>query len=489
MKKQMLLFLAIELTASFANAESTPVPNDVVTINPSVSWGSWDGWGVSFAWWAKVFGDRKDVADMLYTTGTVNLEGQKLPGLGLTIARYNAGACSENEVDGRKMVVSKIITPFRQIEGFWLDGKSADPQSPNWDWRADANQRAMLLMARERGANRFELFSNSPMWWMCANNNPSGAAIKTADNLPSKNYEKFATYLATITAYAKAHWGIAFTSVEPFNEPISGWWFDNCKQEGAYFSQRSQQAFLPILRSELDRQGLKGTHIAASDETNYDQALKTWTSFNASTHSLVDQVNVHGYQGVKGPRAALYAAVVERDKKPLWNSEYGDKFADGLEMARCLNLDLAHLHPTAWCYWQALDGGNNGGWGLLGGDLVKKTIATANPKYFVLAQYTRHLRPGMTILESGAQNTVAAYDPTTHRLVLVAFNDGPAREATYDLSRFASARDPITRWLTEPLAATRYAPQPSLSLAGKTLKAVLPADSIQTFEIEGVSLR
>lgn len=62
------------------------------------------------------------------------------------------------------------------------NGKNPDPASASWDWNADANQRAMLLK-RERGADRFELFSNSPMWWMCANDNPSGAAKGSDDNL------------------------------------------------------------------------------------------------------------------------------------------------------------------------------------------------------------------------------------------------------------------------------------------------------------------
>ena len=34
----------------------------------------------------------------------------------------------------------------------------------------------MLRMAAARGANKLELFSNSPMWWMTASGNPSGVA-------------------------------------------------------------------------------------------------------------------------------------------------------------------------------------------------------------------------------------------------------------------------------------------------------------------------
>jgi galactan endo-1,6-beta-galactosidase len=84
----------------------------------------------------------------------------------MNIVRYNAGACSWNEVDGRKMIVSTVIKPFRQMEGFWLDGKNRDPHSSSWNWNEDTNQRSMLLKACESEANYCELFSNSPMWWM-----------------------------------------------------------------------------------------------------------------------------------------------------------------------------------------------------------------------------------------------------------------------------------------------------------------------------------
>ena len=36
--------------------------------------------------------------------------------------------------------------------------------------------------------------------------------------------------------------------------------------------------------------------------------------------------------------------------------------ASGMSLASNLNLDMRWLHPTAWVYWQVLDGG---GWGLV----------------------------------------------------------------------------------------------------------------------------
>jgi galactan endo-1,6-beta-galactosidase len=451
-------------------------------LDPGKSQGTWDGWGTSLCWWAKAFGDRDDVADLIFTTKIVNFNGERLPGLGMTIARYNVGACSWNEVDGRKMAVSKTILPFRQMEGFWLDGKSEDPQSKSWNWNVDANQRAMLLKARDRGAKHFELFSNSPMWWMCKNDNPSGQANPLEDNLAPENYEKFAVYMATVAKHAKDHWGLAFTTIEPFNEPTARWWNANGKQEGCHFSAQAQAALLPLLRRELDERGLTDLPIAASDESLYDQAIATWKSFEEPTKALISQVNVHGYQNEKGRRGELFE--ITRGKK-LWNSEYGEIEGTGLKMTLNLHLDFRDLRPTAWCYWQPFDAK---GWGLVMSDMPKVTFLHTNPKYFALAQYTRHIRPGMTILTTNELETIAAYDAKERKLVIVAHNrsDQP-KSKTYDLSKFTVLDGEVTRWLTEPIGGAHYQEKKDARIAGQRLETSLPAHSIQTFEVENVT--
>jgi len=462
-------------------AEEAPAPKKV-EIQSSRTQGTWEGWGCSLAWWAKIFGDRDDLADAFFTTKPVTLNNQTLPGLGMTIARYNAGACSWNEFDGRKMQVSKIIKPFRQIEGFWLDGKNPDPESASWNWSVDANQRAMLLKARDRGANRFELFSNSPMWWMCANDNPSGAKDGKKDNLRPDQHRNFAIYMATIAKQAKEKWGIAFTTIEPFNEPVTNYWFADCKQEGCHFDPKTQVKFLPVLREELDKRGLKDLPIAASDETSFDQAVATWNSYPAEVRKLVSQINVHGYQGRKGRRDLVHQAA-KKDGKTLWNSEYGEKNADGLEMAYNLHLDFKHLRPTAWAYWQPLD---HIGWGLIrtDGDLGTKVLHEANPKYFVLAQYSRHIRPGMKVIETGDLETIAAIDTQARRLVLVVLGGEQPGEKSFDLSKLPLANAKVTRWITEPKASVRYAMHEEAPLKSKTLQVKVPANSVQTFEIQ-----
>ena len=90
-----------------------------------------------------------------------------MPGLGLNIARYNAGGSSYRSIEGgQSMAVSPHIPHWKQLGAFWEDWASDDPSSNSWNWTADVLQVSMLQKTVARGAIA-ELFSNSPVWWMC----------------------------------------------------------------------------------------------------------------------------------------------------------------------------------------------------------------------------------------------------------------------------------------------------------------------------------
>jgi galactan endo-1,6-beta-galactosidase len=176
----MFLFFSALSFLQFTQADYT------TTIDPTQTWGTWQGWGTSLAWWANVFGDRDDLADAVFSMNLeVSVNNATLPGLGMNIARYNAGASSSVQIGSEKMVSSPSCPSWKHIEGFWLNWDSANASSPSWDWNRDANQVAMLQKAKKRAGSTFvaELFSNSPMWWMCLNHNPSGSATGSENNL------------------------------------------------------------------------------------------------------------------------------------------------------------------------------------------------------------------------------------------------------------------------------------------------------------------
>jgi galactan endo-1,6-beta-galactosidase len=462
------------LAGGVARADAT------IAVRPSADFGAWEGWGTSLAWWANVFGNRDDFADIFFTTKSVAYNGVTLPGLGLTIARYNLGACSWNSVGGEAMVASPNIPSFKQIEGFWQDWTDTDPASAAWNWNVDANQRAALVKATERGAMS-ELFANSPMWWMCLNHNPSGAA-DGGNNLQSWNYAQHAYHLAVTARYARDSWGVNFRTVDPFNEPSSSWWTATGTQEGCHIDATVQRTVLAELRTALDGQGLGGVAISASDETGYDLAHTTWTSFDAATKALVRQVNVHGYQGSGGRRDLLYADALAAGKV-LWNSETGDSDGTGITMAKNLCLDWTWLHPTAWVYWQVMD--PSAGWGAI--RYSGSAAGAVETKYYVLAQFTRHIRPGMRIINTGDGSAVAAYDAAARRLVIVAVNTGAAQTLTFDLSAFTTVTGGVTRWTTVPAGSDRYTQRSDVTLNGRSVSLAFPAASVQTLQIEGVT--
>jgi galactan endo-1,6-beta-galactosidase len=220
--------------------------------------------------------------------------------------------------------------------------------------------------------------------------------------------------------------------------------------------------------------------VSASDESYYDQATSTWNSFSTTTQSQVGRVNTHGYQYGNGRRDLLYAAVAG---KKLWDSEYGDSDGTGMSLASNLNLDFRWLHNTAWCYWQPFD---SGGWGLVQCNPGDNWIGPANPKYYVLAQYSRHIRSGMTIIDGGEGNTISAYDPVAKKLVIVTTNYSTAQWITYDLSKFTTVGGPITRWITNTGTGEKYAIHNDTSLSGKSFWSWFPVNTVQTFEVQNV---
>merc|ERR1712232_1432120 len=95
-----------------------------------------------------------------------------------------------------------------------------------------------------------------------------------------------------------------------------------------------------------------------------------------------------------------------------------------MEMVTNMNLDFRWLHPTAYNYWQIVD--ESPGWGMLQADLESGNheITHVSRKTYVFAQYSRHIRPGMTIIDGGEANTVGAYDAVGKKLVFVTVNYG-----------------------------------------------------------------
>jgi galactan endo-1,6-beta-galactosidase len=383
---------------------------------------------------------------------------------------------------------------YKAIETFWVDWASNDTNSSSWDWTKDASQRTMLQLAKERGANIFELFSNSPPWWMTYTNASSGGTLLGLDNLREDQHQNFAYYLAAIAKHAQDEWGIEFDWIQPFNEPGGPWWIFPWTQEGCRFSILTQIVVIKSLRQQLDRMGLQSVSISASDENNPDQTLINIGSLAAigrDALNLVGKINTHGYYGThpyRGPSRGLLYRATSRLGKLLWNSEHGEGDASGINMAETISYDFNDMHVNGWVYWQPIDGG---GWGLFDTDIERGFIRRINTKYYVLAQYSRHIRPGMRIMANDDSRTVVAYSAKRQLLVLVSVNTGDeAYSITYDLSKFSQVKGPINVWSTETESKKTLYTRSHLrdQVDNKTFEAFFQKKHVQTFEVHGVVL-
>jgi galactan endo-1,6-beta-galactosidase len=478
---------------SATRAQDRPTPR-LIVVDPGAETRTWDGWGSSLAWWGRAIGGTRNAdfyADLIYTTKTV--EGY--PGLGLNIVRYNVGGGGVQQPEENK---GPKLQWQMDIHGYWQNPKERDPAK--WDWWLDANQRAMMRKARDRGANVFEMFSDSPMWWMNSNRSTSGSETG-GDCLAAGNIGRFAIYLANVARYAADHWDIKFGSVEPFNEPSAMWWKYPGRQEGCHFDVNTQKTMAQALRKELDRLGLENVVVAAADENDIDQGLQTWQGYDEATRAFIGKVNVHGYYRGTDPyrgsnRTELRCA--SGDQR-LWQSEYGEPDGSGLTLGRSIILDLKELKPSAWVYWQPVE--PQSGWGMLNAeyvdtddqlDLSRETrLLTVNRKFYVYGQFTRFIRPGYRILAVDDSDSVAAYDPAQHRLVIVTVTGDKEKSVSYELSKFKFGNGTVQR------VATTTAPREGvpdwkqrtdlLPLDHSVLTTTLYPNSVYTFVYDNVA--
>jgi galactan endo-1,6-beta-galactosidase len=419
-----------------------------IKVDSSQDLGTWDGWGNSLAWWARAIGGTANAdhyADLIYTDKTID----GYPGLGLNIVRYNVGGGGVNQPRENK---GAKLQWYMDIHGYWADPKSSDPAA--WNWSVDENQRSMMQKARRRGANLFEMFSDSPMWWMNSNRSTAGSSTG-GDCLMPENYDRFTFYLASVARYSADHWGTKFDSVEPFNEPSAGWWKYPNRQEGCHFDIATQQKIVASLRRAVDRAHLDDVAVAAADENNMDAGLKTLNTYTPDIRGLVGLINVHGYSNGTEPyhgptRLELRHAA---GKKRLWQSEYGDGDASGYTMAQQIIHDLKELRPNAWIYWQPVEPDAPAyGWGLINANYInthdqmtsdKTPLVRVNRKFYVYGQFTRYLRPGYQLIGIDEPNSIAGYDRASHKLVIVKVTGDAAETTKLDLSGFSVLSDKV----------------------------------------------
>ncbi|GHO46881.1 RICIN domain-containing protein [Ktedonospora formicarum] len=479
-----LALFGLTLAGGLPNARAATI----VTVYPTQQYQVLRGWGSSMAWWANWAGSLSDtqrnaLADALFNTNT---------GIGLNVLRYNFGA------DGPGNVCHNAIASGKA--GVYTNIPTYEPSAGTYDWNQDANQRWVLQAAKQRGANLFEGFVNSPPAWMLTNSCTSGAS-GNAENLSSAHYDDFVNYMATIAQHFHDSWGVTFQTLAPFNEPTPGYWNFQGDQEGMNVSTTTQNTIIKKLGVVLSQTGVSAyTSISASDDTSVDRSNSNYNTYDSQAKGYIAQYNTHTYGGSDSDRDYAYNTIGQGDNKRLWMSEWGTG-AQSSEMAAAITLsreilrDEQHLHPSSWVIWQAADnyfngsGSGNAGstsdlWGLAATDSSGNIIYPA--RYYGFGNYSKFVRPGYQMIGNSDSNTFSAYDAASKTLVLVATNGNTtATDMQYSLSNFTSVGSIATPYRTS--SSEHLAQLSSLSIANKTLSTSLPAQSITTFVIPNVT--
>ncbi|MBV7504430.1 RICIN domain-containing protein [Bacillus sp. sid0103] len=480
-----------------------------VKLDPSYQQAPFDGWGTALVWFANITGGwpeevKNQLADALYGKD----------GLNFNIARYNIGGGDSPEttpymrlggaVPGYWNRPSEFGPPNGNTAG-WTEPKNWwDPKNPNhWNWSADANQQWWLKAAKSRGADTFEAFSNSAPYFMTQSGYVSGNWDANKDNLKPDQYTNFASYLTGVVDHLQQETGIQFKTLSPVNEPNTNYWGAKGRQEGSHWDPASQAKMINEVKKQLFEKGLD-TVVSAMDETNPGKFRANWDAYNSQTRNNIGQLNVHTYG--TGERTGARDIAKGADKR-LWMSEVdlsvgGQNHEDiktGLAISERIQADIQQLEPEAWVLWQAVEDEvnmrpehENGNWGLLQVDFAAKDFSDfkiyKNKKYYAMGNYSKFIRPGDQFINSNNNNTLAAIDSKNDSVVVVYTNSSTEQKAVdFDLSGFETVKETATATPYTTSATDNLQKKADIQVKDETLTAEVPAQSITTFVVSGVS--
>ena len=469
----------------------------VITISPmdtyAINNGVFEGWGTSLCWWA----NRIGYSDSLSQQAADAFYGEN--GLRLNIARFNIGG-------GDDPSHTHITRTDSDMPGYtkYQNG------TVTYDWSADAEQRNVLMRCVEAAGDDaiVEMFSNSPPYYMTNSGCSSGNTDANKNNLKDDCYDDFAEYLAEVCKHYQDEWGIKVQSVEPLNEPATNFWYAGSpKQEGCHFDTgASESKILTELKKSMDKRGMSDVIICGTDETSIDLQITAFNALSSEAKNVISRIDTHTYSGSK--RGELKNTAISAGKN-LWMSEVdgngtagtnAGEMAAGLWLAGRITDDCNGMNPTAWILWQVIDkhicaagykGRKDSGmpdistgfWGTAVADHDNDRIILTK-KYYCFGQYSRYIRPGMTMLNS-ASNTMAAYDKENDQLVIVAYNtSGSAADTTFDLTQFDSVGTSAKAIRTSNTENWSDAGSPAVN--GGKLNVSLAPNSVTTYIIDDV---
>ncbi|MBT2518293.1 RICIN domain-containing protein [Streptomyces sp. ISL-90] len=449
--------------------------------------------------------------------------------------------------DGDAGTYGGVSTKYAHRNALLAAWNPDDPAS--YDWSADETQRWWVeRLAAEGQISHWETFANSAPYFMTESGYVSGGFNSSAEQLKPAAQAQFAKYLVNVTEHLEDEYGIEVDTLDPFNEPNTGYWgttLSNGKpvagrQEGMHMGPARQVALIDDVRAALDdAASTTDAGLSAMDETNPGIFATNWAGYPAATRDKVDRMNVHTY-GTSG-RLGVRDLAKQADTD-LWMSEIEGNWVsgynpvnieNGLGIAGRIMDDLRELEPKAWVLWQPVEDlynmqpqGENLNWGSIFIDLDCKPydeaegtvwksarrVAAAggnsaavepcgveiNSKFNTIRNFTKFIHEGDRLIAIDDTSSTAAVRADGAGATIVHRNTSASeRQVTIDLSRFGdiaegatvtpvvttqaeSADAPTSNALVEGAAV-------AIDRAARTATLTVPAKSVTTFVIDGVS--
>lgn len=461
--------------------------------------GIFEGWGTSLCWWANRIGFSKKLTKdsaMLFFSEN---------GLNLNIMRYNIGG-------GDDPSHNHITRTDSEMPGWWI----FDKENQEFLFNSDNDKKQLNVLSecyKASGKNAYvEAFSNSPPYFMTVSGCTSGSIKGTKNNLKENSIDDFADYLTNVCEYLNNNLNIKIKSLAPMNEPFTNFWKAySGKQEGCYVSPgKMQSKIILAVKNKIKEKNLKNTILTASDETNTFLQFVSAKMLSKEAFSAVDRFSTHTY----GKATPQIGNLARKNNKNLWMDESdwsGVSGKDAGEMSPALWLaekiieDINTLSPSAWVIWQiiaayistvpdskrrldmkALPDLTKGFWGTAFADIDKEEIYLTQ-KYYAFGQFSKYIRPGMTIIHTNNTFSLAAYDKDKQKIVLVAVNsdsqDKTIRVDTKDFNyKFNTVKTIRTSGSSDN--GEKWHKLPDIETSTSSINLCLRKNSITTFIFE-----
>lgn len=485
--------------------------DETIELDPSYQHDSFEGWGTTLAWFGNVTGGwpdeiKNELADALYGKD----------GLNFNIARYNIGGEDAPETEPYMRRGGAVpgywnrpgeFSPPEDADEDWEEEKDWwDPDnSDHWDWDKDKNQQWWLKAAQDRGADLFEVFSNSPPYFMTESGYTSGNWDSWDDNLRSDQYENFAIYLTSVAQYLQDDMDIDIHSLSPVNEPNNGYWGAKGDQEGSNWSNESQAKIINEVSKQMDSLDLD-TKLSAMDETNPQVFREGWNSYDKKTKDNVGQMNVHTYWP---EQRSPIRDISKGEDRHMWMSEVDigpdgipqdfDDIEPGLEFSKQITSDIKNLEPEAWVMWQAIEDevnmnedNENMNWGLIHVDFdpddFNQLKINKNKKFYTMGNYTKFIRPGDQFINTDNKNTSAAINKEDDKVVVVYTNDTDSEQTIdVDLTKFESVGKFATATPYVTSEKENLTQKEEVDVDKEVMSTTVDSESVTTFVISDVA--